>query len=164
MSHDKHAVHRRLVERLRSQGADIARLTQDLDDEALGTRTVPDKWSLQELVCHLWRVQRLFDDRIETMLTKDDPVLMPYSPDGDSEFDMLVAHAATETRTGFLADRDSFAARLDALSPADWHRRGQHPEFDRFDVHFQVEYMTHHEAHHIYQLFVRRVPLGKLPH
>jgi hypothetical protein len=24
--------------------------------------------------------------------------------------------------------------------------------------------MAHHEAHHIYQLFQRRVPFGKLPH
>ena len=163
-THDKHEAHRRLADRLRNQGGEIERLTRDLDDEALSTRTVPDKWSLKELVCHLWRVQRLFEGRIEAMLTKDDPMLIPYTPDGDSEFEKLVAHAATETRAAFLADRETFAARLDALSPAQWHRGGHHPQFAGFDVHFQVEYMAHHEAHHIFQLFERRLPLGKLPH
>ena len=162
--HDKHEAHRRLVDRLRNQGVQIERLTRDLDDATLSRRTVPDKWSLKELVCHLWRVQRLFEGRIEAMLTKDDPVVVPYTPQPDSEFDLLVAHPGAETRAAFLADRESFAARLDELSPAQWHRGGHHPEYPGFDVHFQVEYMAHHEAHHIYQLFERRVPLGKLPH
>jgi hypothetical protein len=162
--HDKHAAHGRLVERLRSQGAEVERLTRGLDDDALSKPTVPDKWSLKELVCHLWRVQRLFEGRIEAMVARDNPMILPYSPDGDHEFELLVAHPATETRAAFLADRDNFAAWLDALSPAGWHRSGQHPEFAGFDVHFQVEFMAHHEAHHIYQLFERRVPLGKLPH
>ncbi len=161
---DKHEAHQRLVARLREQGVEIDRLTRELDNAALSTRTVPEKWSLKELVCHLWRVQRLFEGRIEAMLVKDDPVIVPYTPDGDTEFDLLVAHPAAETRTAFLADRESFAARLDALSQAQWHRGGHHPEFAGFDVHFQVEYMTHHEAHHTYQLFVRRAALGKLAH
>jgi uncharacterized protein (TIGR03083 family) len=163
-THDKHAAHQRLVDRLRGQGAEIERLTRGLDDASLSERTTPDKWSVKELVCHLWRVQRLFDERIQAMLTTDDPVLLPYSPDSDSDFDKLVAHDATETRDAFLADRERFAARLAELTPAAWHRSGRHPEYPRFDVHFQVEYMVHHEAHHIYQLFQRRLPLGKLPH
>jgi hypothetical protein len=40
------------------------------------------------------------------------------------------------------------------------HRAGRHPEFDHYDVHFQVEYM----AHHIYQMFQRRAPFGQMPH
>jgi hypothetical protein len=31
-------------------------------------------------------------------------------------------------------------------------------------VHFCVEYLTHHEAHHLYQMFQRRAPLGVIPH
>jgi hypothetical protein len=164
VQHKKHAAHGRLVERLRSQGAEVERLTRDLNDDALSKHTVPGKWSLRELVCHLWRVQRLFEGRIEAMVARDNPIILPYSPEGDREFELLVAHQATETRAAFLADRDSFAARLDDLSPAAWHRSGQYPDLACFDVHFQVEYMAHHEAHHIYQLFERRVPLGKLPH
>ena len=54
--------------------------------------------------------------------------------------------------------------RFHPLTPAEWHRKARHPQFPHYDLHFQVEYMAHHEAHHIYQLFQRRVPFGKLPH
>ena len=29
-----------------------------------------------------------------------------------------------------------------------------------YDVHFCMEYMGHHEAHHIFQMFERRAALG----
>ena len=69
-----------------------------------------------------------------------------------------------DTLAAFLAHRERFKDRLEKLSPAEWHRSGQHPQFPHYDVHFQVEYMAHHEAHHIYQMFQRRLPLGKMPH
>ena len=162
--HDKHAAHRRLVDQLSRQGAEIERLTRGLDDAQLSERTVPDKWSVKELVCHLWRVQRLFDERIEAMLAREDPVFLPYPPDNDTDFQKLVAHDGTETRDAFLADREGLTERLLGLTPAAWHRGGRHPEYPRFDVHFQVDYMAHHEAHHLYQIFQRRLPFGKLPH
>ena len=162
--HDKHAAHGRLVGRLRELAGDIERLTTGLDDAALTTQVVPDKWSLHELVCHLWSVQRLFERRLDAVLTEESPSIGKYSPDDDPRFDALAAEPAAEVIAGFLADRERFAERLDRLSPAEWHRPGHHPEFPRYDVHFQIEYMVHHEAHHVYQLFQRRLPLGKIPH
>ena len=53
-----------------------------------------------------------------------------------------------------------FARRLDAMTAEQWRRRGRHPTFKTFDVEFLVEDMVHHEAHHVYQMFMRRVPLG----
>ena len=38
-ANDDDAAHRRLVERLRRQGAEIVELTRELDDEALSRRT-----------------------------------------------------------------------------------------------------------------------------
>ena len=114
---------------------------------------------------HLALVAKLREQGREVeRLTRDNPACIPYSPDGDADFEKLVVHPATETRQAFLSDRMAFADRLEMLEPAAWHRSGQHPQYERFDVHFQVEYMQHHEAHHLYQLFVRRAPLGKLPH
>ena len=162
--HDKHEVHRQLVARLRRQAEDVRRFTAGLDEALLSKRVIPDKWSLKELVCHLWRGEQVFEGRIDAVLAQDNPAIASYEPDGDADFDKLVAKPAAESLAGFLADRERLAARLDGFSPADWHRPGRHPEFPDYDVHFQVEYMAHHEAHHIYQMLQRRVPLGKLPH
>jgi hypothetical protein len=161
---DKHAAHLALVARLRTQAAEIRRLTAGLDEGALATPTVPGKWSLKELVCHFARMEQVFGARFHRLLTEDQPQIVPYSPDGDAEFAKLTERQTSEVLAEFLARREELCRHLEKLTPADWHRKGRHPEFTHFDVHFQAEYMAHHEAHHIYQLFQRRVPLGKLPH
>jgi hypothetical protein len=161
---DKHATHLALVERLARQAEDVRRLTSGLEDTQLATRTIPEKWSLLELVCHMWRVQQVFAGRLQAMLAEEEPALPAYSPDNDGEFERMAARPASEVRTAFLRDRDHFNARLKELSPAEWHRRGRHPAYPHYDVHFLVEYLAHHEAHHIYQLLERRAPLGPLPH
>jgi len=162
---EKHAVHLKLVDRLRRQAAEIRRLTTGLAEEQLATPTVPGKWSLKELVCHFRRMEQVFGDRFRRMLTEENPAIAPYTgPEGDDDFLMLTSQPTDEVLNDFLCEREALCRHLEALSPADWHRKGRHPEFAHFDVHFQAEYMAHHEAHHIYQLFQRRVPLGKLPH
>ncbi|HVC21732.1 MAG TPA: DinB family protein [Vicinamibacterales bacterium] len=162
--HDRHAAHARLIARLRQQADEVRRMTSGLDERALATRTVAGKWSLKELAAHLARVQQVFGRRIEAMLEHDNPAVAGYEPEGDREFDSLVARPAAEVLQAFFSGRDWLIQRLDGLSAAQWHRTGRHPEFERYDVHFQVEYMIHHEAHHLYQMFERRAPLGKMPH
>ncbi len=162
---DKHAVHLALVERLRRQAAEVRRLTAGLDEQALATPTKPGKWSLKELVCHFGRMETVFGDRFDRMLTEEaPPAIVPYNPDEDPAFTALAQTPTADVLAAYLTEREALCRRLETLTPAEWHRKGVHPEFTHFDVHFQVEYMAHHEAHHIYQLFQRRVPLGKLPH
>ena len=162
---DKHAVHIALVQRLRAQAADVRRLTAGLDEAALAARTVPGKWSLKELVCHCRRMESIFGDRFRGMLGDENTPIVPYhDPDGDAVFIKLTERPTEEVLSDYLSEREALCRRLESLSAAEWHRKARHPEFPHYDVHFQVEYMAHHEAHHIYQLFERRVLLGKLPH
>ena len=156
---DQDRTRRELVVRLRHLGDDVRRLTAGFDEQTLQRRTVTDKWSLIELACHLWVVQQMFERRIDAMLERDQPAFEPYAPENDAAFAALIASGpgAREVQR-FLADRDRFARRLDGLSPSEWRRSGQHPTFGIFDIEFLVEYMAHHEAHHVYQMFTRRVP------
>jgi hypothetical protein len=160
----KHAVHLALVQRLRAQAAEILRLTSGLDEASLARRTVPDKWSLKELVCHFKRMETVFADRFARMLTEETTVVPYDSPDDDPVFVELTARPTAEVMAEFLSEREALCRRLEGLTPAEWHRKAKHPQFAHYDLHFGVEYMVHHEAHHIYQLFQRRVPFGKLPH
>jgi hypothetical protein len=161
---EKHEAHRRLIARLRQQADDVSRITAGLDEASLAKRTIPDKWSLKELVCHLHRVQQVFERRVQSMLAEDSPAIAVYSPDNDAEFEKMLSRPGKDALAAFLEDRERLAAQWEELSPGEWHRSGRHPEYPHYDVHFQVEYMAHHEAHHIYQMFQRRTPFGKMPH
>jgi uncharacterized damage-inducible protein DinB len=160
----KHEAHRRLVHRLEDQAADVDRLTRDLDDEALARRVVEGKWSLKELAGHLWRVQQVFEGRLETMLSTENPELASWNPDNDAAFDQMLEAGSRKVVDGFLGGRKAFLERLARLQPAEWHRPAQHPDFPSYDVHFMVEYLAHHEAHHLYQMYTRRAALGRIPH
>jgi hypothetical protein len=162
--HDKHAVHARIVERLRGNAEDVTRMVAGLSETDLARRTVADKWSVKELLCHLDRIHEVFDARVTAMLEKENPQIASYEPDGDADFDARVRRPTADTLASFLIRRERLIARLEELRPADWHRPGQHPEYPNYDVHFCVEYLGHHEAHHLYQMFQRRAPLGVLPH
>jgi len=162
--HDKHAVHARIVQRLQANAEEITRLVAGLSDADLARRTVPDKWSVKEVLCHLDRIQEVFIQRVDAMLAEDNPALASYEPDGDAGFADRVKRPFTDTLADFIAGRDALVLRLEELRPADWHRPGRHPEYAGYDVHFCVEYMAHHEGHHLYQMFQRRAPLGPIPH
>jgi len=149
-------LHQRLILRLREQARDVYRLISGLPESQLNYRLEAGQWSLKEILCHLWRTQRVFEQRIETLLKENNPEIAIYEPDGDAEFERLVARPTAEALTGFLTERQRFLQRLESLAPADWERPGIHPEFPSYDVRFQVEYMVHHEAHHIHQMFRRR--------
>lgn len=155
--------HTRLVFRLREQEEDIRRIVAGLDEALLAAHPQPGRWSLKELVCHLWRVQEVFESRIEAMLTETNPPIEPYGPDNDREFDEKMKSPGCEIIEGLLADREELVALLESLSATDWHHRGSHPEYARYDVRFAIEYLVHHEAHHIYQAFQRRAMLAR-PH
>lgn len=152
--------HSRLIARLRMQADDIERLTSGLDEEALARRPSLGQWSLKELVCHLWRMQEVFDGRLEAMLTESNPGIAPYCSEHDPEFEQKLRTPSAELVAAFLAEREQLLTLLESLSPGDWRRAGIHPEFTHYDVHFQVELLTHHEAHHVYQIFQRRAALA----
>ena len=163
-SADKHAVHLALVERLRAQAAEVKRLAAGLDESSLSTRSVAGKWSMQELICHLRRMETIFGDRFGRMLTEETTIVPYDNPDSDEVFIALTKRPTADVLAEYLSEREALCRKLEGLTPAEWHRKATHPQFPHFDVHFQAEYMAHHEAHHIYQLFQRRVPFGKLPH
>jgi len=160
---DLQSPYRTLIEKLREQASTIARLSSGLDEAALSYRVVEGKWSLIELICHLWRVQRVFECRVIQMLESDNPQVEPYDPDQDPEFERLLAIGPARVKEGFAEEREKLMRRLEALDAAAWLRPGRHREYPHYNVHFQIEYMVHHEAHHIYQIFQRRALLGPIP-
>jgi hypothetical protein len=58
----------RILARLEGQAEDVRRLVAGLGEAALSTRTKPESWSVKELLCHLLRIQQVFERRLERPL------------------------------------------------------------------------------------------------
>jgi hypothetical protein len=156
--------HRRLVDRLNAQAADVQRLTAGLHENHLSKHVVSSRWSLKELVSHLHRMQGVYvQERLELMLARENPELPAYAPDSDPAFVQLAEQAASETVASYMREREQLVARLKGLTAEQWHRPGRHPVYSQSDVYALTEYLVHHEAHHIYQMYQRRALLGPVP-
>jgi hypothetical protein len=109
-------------------------------------------------------MQEVFvSQRLDLMLEHDNPELPAYDPDGDPRFVDLTEQATSETIASYLEDRAQLVERLKRLTPEEWHRPGRHPVYAQGDVYSLAEYLAHHEAHHIYQMYQRRALLGPVP-
>ena len=159
-----HQAHRRVVEKLEFQGEEIRRLCAGLEEGVLAKRPSSEKWSVKEVLAHITRMQEIFEGRVEALLTQDKPAIVSYSPERDADFPAVAAQSSLELLKLFEGGRARLVARLIALSPEDWHRPGSHPDYSNYDLHFCVEYMAHHEAHHIYQMFERRAEFAPPAH
>jgi uncharacterized protein (TIGR03083 family) len=155
----EHTPHDRLIARLKSQAEDVRRLCAGLPEEAISRRVKPEKWSVKEVLAHIARVQQVFEGRLDALLTKDNPTIVGYEPEGDPEFESIAKKSSAELLTWFEETRGRIVARLEKLSKEEWHRPGRHAEYPGYDVHFCMEYMGHHEAHHMFQMFERRAVL-----
>jgi len=161
---DKHEAHRRVVERLEAQAGDVRRLCSGLEEAVISRRVKPEKWSVKEVLAHISRVQEIFEGRLEALLTQEKPAITSYFPESDPDFAAISARPSAELLKWFEDTRGRIVARLVTLSPADWHRPGAHPDYPAYDVHFCMEYLAHHEAHHIYQMFERRAAFAATAH
>ncbi len=159
-----HETHRKVIDRLRSQAEEVRRLCADLDEETISRRSIPEKWSVKEVLAHVGRVQEVFERRLGAILEKEGAAISSYEPEEDPEFPEIAKKPAAELLRWFEGTRTRILDRLARLSPADWHRKGSHPEYPVYDVHFAMEYMAHHEAHHMYQMFLRRPSASGAPH
>jgi hypothetical protein len=115
-------------------------------------RPAPGRWSAHEHACHLAHVHRLFFDRLDVMLASPAPVITPYQP-GESDADDLLSRMdlATALRQ-FVADRRLLVSRLRTLTPADWARAAEHPEYSHYSVFIMFRHLALHDFLHAYRI------------
>jgi uncharacterized protein (TIGR03083 family) len=158
---EAHTPHAKLIERLKSQGETVRTLCSGLDEETIARRVRPEKWSVKEVLAHIARLQQVFEGRLDALLTQENPTIVGYEPERDAEFESIAKKSSAELLEWFEDTRARLLARLEGLSKEQWHRPGRHAEYPAYDVHFCMEYMGHHEAHHMYQMFERRATLPR---
>jgi hypothetical protein len=123
-------------------------------------RPAPDKWSPLEYGCHVRDVFRLYDHRLELMLTLDDPMFPNWDQDVTAVEDRYQeqdpAQVAAELRQAAFA----IAGRFETVSGGQWQRTGTRSDGARFTVETFARYFIHDPAHHLYDVTGRRAVPG----
>jgi hypothetical protein len=118
----------------------------------VGARPSEDVWSALEYGCHVRDVFRLYDARLQMMIEEDDPTYPNWDQDAaavDEKYDRQESsHVAKD-----LGDAAAVLSRhFDALTDAEWDRRGRRSDGARFTVESFGRYLIHDPIHHVHDV------------
>lgn len=118
----------------------------------LHVRPAPAVWSPLEYAGHVRDVCRIFDRRLQLMLTEDDPAFESWDQDAAAEAERYGEQepAAVAVELGRAAE--VLADRFAQVSGDQWQRTGSRSDGARFTVQSFARYFIHDVAHHLHDV------------
>jgi len=148
-----------LIEGLAYSPRLITAMVREAPEEIRKRRPAQGVWSLHENACHLAAVHPLFFARLELMLREEHPLIKPYNPDVDDAEDALLLADLDECLARFEQERARLVEKLRKLTPQDWERSAEHPEYARYTIYIMFRHLFLHDqmhAYHIEELLLKR--------
>lgn len=115
-------------------------------------RPAENVWSPSEYGCHVRDVFRLFDFRLELMLTQDDPMFPNWDQDETAINDRYDLQNPLNVRREIAISGDLLADRFDAITASEWNRTGLRSDGARFTVESFGRYLLHDPIHHLWDV------------
>lgn len=113
------------------------------------TRPDDTTWSALEYACHVRDVFRIYDRRLERMLTEDGPTFANWDQDETAVADRY-ADQDPATVAGELSEAATVLAdRFATVDGDQWHRTGDRSDGASFTVASFARYLIHDPVHHI---------------
>jgi len=118
----------------------------------LRIRPAPDKWSALEYGCHVRDVFRLYDYRLDLMLTQDDPLFPNWDQDETAITSRYAEQDPAEVAAELGAAASSLADRFDSVTGDQWQRVGRRTDGAGFTVETFARYFIHDPVHHLHDV------------
>lgn len=116
-------------------------------------KAAPDKWSLLEIVCHLYDEEREdFRARVRHTLTMPEEEMPPIDPAGWVTSRNYAAQDFETMLSKFLEERALSVSWLRALQNPNWESTYQHPKFGPMSAKFFLSNWLAHDFLHIRQI------------
>jgi hypothetical protein len=119
---------------------------------AVAARPQPDVWSPLEYGAHVRDVYRIFAGRLRRMLTEDDPLFDNWDQDQTALAERYREQDPEVVAEELEAEAQSFVARIEALTPDQWARRGRRSDGAEFTVTTFLQYFLHDVIHHLWDV------------
>ena len=120
------------------------------------TRLEPGKWSPLEYGCHVRDVFRRYDQRLELMLSQDDPLFPNWDQDETAVADRYAEQDPAAVAAALHESAQAIADRFEGVTGAQWQRTGSRSDGARFTVETFARYFIHDPVHHLYDVTGRR--------
>ena len=132
--------------------ANAAQWAEVLDRAKVRDRPDASTWSPLEYACHVRDVFRLYDARLQLMLTEDDPLYPNWDQDETAVADRYGEQAPAAVRAELSAAAEQVAARFDGVRGDEWLRTGRRSDGASFTVEAFARYFAHDWLHHLWDV------------
>ncbi len=116
------------------------------------TRPTSGKWSPVEYGCHVRDVFRLFDRRLELMLTEDDPLFPNWDQDATAVAERYQDQDPADVAAALAEGGQAIGARFAGVTGGQWQRTGRRSDGASFTVETFARYFIHDPVHHLYDV------------
>ncbi|WP_028936999.1 DinB family protein [Pseudonocardia spinosispora] len=143
-----------VAQRLRANSAQWLPVLRRRD---VALRPDPATWSPLEYACHVRDVFRIYDRRLQLMLTEHDPLYPNWDQDRTAIQDRYHEQEPSVVATELTAAGQRLAQRFDAVRGEEWSRPGRRSDGASFTVDTFSRYLLHDPVHHLHDVTSRPV-------
>lgn len=137
--------HTEVAQRIRADADDwVARLRRT----DVGVRPRPTVWSTLEYGCHIRDVHRIFEHRVQLMLTEDVPLFPNWDQDETARADGYGSQDPATVAEELYDAASVVAATYDSVPADAWPRRGLRSNGSEFTIATIAVYHLHDIVHH----------------
>ncbi|MBB3325693.1 DinB family protein [Microlunatus antarcticus] len=119
---------------------------------AVESRPAPTTWSPLEYGAHVRDVLRLTLERVELMLTADDPVFANWDQDQTAQTDRYTDQDPEQVAEDLEAAAQRLVGLVTEIEPRAWDRRGTRSNGSAFTVTTLLQYGLHDVVHHLWDV------------
>lgn len=129
----------------------IVEAMAEITDAEMEAREGPDEWSPREVIHHLADSEMTSAIRLRRLIAEDRPKLEGYD---EAEYARVLYYdrPIEDSLIAFKAARDTTAAILHRLTPAQWEREGTHSQSGRYTVEDWLTIYAVHAHDHADQI------------
>jgi hypothetical protein len=131
----------------------LAAAVSGLPDKVLRYKTLPDKWSILEIIGHLADTELIQGYRLRQMMADQKPVIAPIDQDAWAKNLGYLEASAAELVAQYGLNRHHNLRLLRRLKPQDLSKSAWHPERNtNVNLESIVQLFAGHDANHLAQI------------
>jgi hypothetical protein len=119
---------------------------------AAAERPAPGVWSPLEYGAHVRDVFRVFEDRLDQMLTEDDPIFANWDQDQTAIVERYREQDPEVVAAELEAAAQSFVDKINQVTPEQLIRTGRRSNGSEFTVATLLQYFLHDVVHHLWDV------------
>lgn len=130
----------------------LPRWQEALERPDAGVRPAPDTWSTLEYAAHVSDVCRIFQRRLDLMLTEDNPRFDNWDQDAAAIENRYADRNPAEEAYRLTFAGEAIAFRFESVPADAWERSGMRSNGSPFTIRTLAQYFLHDVVHHLHDV------------